>query len=30
MLQYILETNSIDIIIAGLNYDLSKVSQKEL
>ena len=30
MLQYILETNSIDIITAGLNYDLSKVSQKEL
>ena len=30
MLQYILETNSIGIITVGLNYDLSKVSQKGL
>ena len=30
MLHYILETNSIDITTVGLNYDLSKVSQKGL
>lgn len=28
MLQYILATNSIDLIAGGLKYDLSKVSQK--
>ena len=28
MLQYLLATNSIDIIAAGVNYDLLKVSEQ--